>query len=465
MLQLLIKMIKRIAIIFIFIFSSLEFAQNGTSRLVIVGDSLKGKIVQGESIREVIGNVIITQEDIKITCKKAIQYIRKNSALLVGGVVLTQDSVVIKTERGNYFGDQKIAESDTNVYLKNGNTNLYANSGQYDLNSKIADFKGDVLFYDSVSTLKSSNLIYDKNLEKIIATGNVDVSDSVSNIRADSLIHFRNSKYTKGFGNIIIKNVENNVTISGDSLIDDKQNKISKIFGNPFLTQIEKLNDGTFDTLFIQSRYMEANQDSNSRLTAIDSVRIIRGDFLSNNDYTIYDRKKDIITILKQKDKKTPILWYENTQVTGDSIFINLDSNRVKRVDILNNSLLISEDSTYKFRYNQMSGDSTALEFNKGNLSLTEVKGNVLSIYYMFEDKDPNGLLKSSANEIKIYFEDNRVSEVKMYGSPVSEFHPENLVKGHEKDFTLPTFVIYNNKPNKKNFTEIFTKLNIDKND
>lgn len=453
-------MIKKFLIIII-VFSFYQvYAQQKESQIIIIGDSLKGKLIEGENIREVIGNVVITQDDVTITCGKAIQNINKNSAILIGNVILTQDSVVIKTEKGNYFGNEKITTSDTLVQLKNKSTNLFANSGKYDLNTKIAEFKGDVLFYDSVSTLRSQKLIYEKDIEKIIATKKVVVSDSLSEIKADSLIHFRITKLTEGFGSVKIFSKENNVTIVGNQLLDDKPNNISKIFGNPFLIQIEELSDSTYDTLYIQSKYMEAKRDSNSILIAIDSVRIVKGNFLSINDSTIYDQASGKITIIKQNEKPVPILWYEKNQVTGDSIYILMDSSKIKNVEILNNSIMISQDSVYQFRFNQMSGDSIYLNFNNGELVQTNVYGNVLSIYYLFEENEPNGLLKSSAEKFKIFIDENKVTDVKLYGSPVSEYHPENLVEGNEKAFTLPAFILYENKPDKNKFEKMFIELN-----
>lgn len=450
---------KNIIILFIFITLQI-FAQDKHKQITITGDSLKGKLIEGENFREVIGNVVITQDDVIITCLKAIQNISKNSAVLIGNVVVKQDSVVITTEKGNYYGNEKITTSDTLVHLQNNSTNLIANTGLYNLETKIAEFNGDVLFYDSVTTLRSQKLIYEKEIEKIIATKNVEVSDSVSKINADSLIHFRNTKLSEGYGNVKIYSKENNVTISGKRLLDDKQNNISKIFGDPFLIQIEALSDSTYDTLYIQSKYMEAKSDSGSKLIAIDSVKIIRGDFLSNNDFTIYDKAAEEITILKQNEKPVPILWYENTQITGDSLYIHLDSSKIKNVEIIKNAIMISQDSVYQFRYNQMSGDTIYLYFNDGDLSQTNVNGNVLSIYYLFDEKEPNGLLKSSGEKFKIFIADNKVTDVKLYGSPVSEYHPENLVKGNEKSFTLPTFILYSNKPDKKKFENMFFEIN-----
>ena len=68
----------------------------------------------------------------------------------------------------------------------------------------------------------------------------------------------------------------------------------------------------------------------------------------------------------------------------------------------------------------------------------------------MYEEGEPSGLIQSSAEDAILYFEDNEIVNVKMYRSPVSEFHPEKLIKGKELDFTLPSFIIYKNKPQKE---------------
>jgi lipopolysaccharide export system protein LptA len=432
--------------------------QENVSKLKIVGDSLKGKVVDGRSLREVIGNVVITQDDITITCNKAIQFIAANNAELIGNVIIVQDSVIIKTERGKYFGTSRIAQSDSSVHMNNREMDLTADRGNYNLETKIANFFGNVNFKDSVTNLNSQKLVYKKEIEEIIAVGSVVVSDTASNIKADSLIHFRNTRFSEGFGNVIVESNGNNLTIFGDTLVDNKLQNITKILGDPFLTQIEELNNGEFDTLFIKSKILESRNDSTESLYAIDSVQIIRGGFLSNNDFTIYDRTKEQIKIFKQENKSTPVLWYENSQIIGDSIYVNLDSSKIKNVDIIRNAILISQDSTFEFRYNQMSGDTIKLSFDKSKLSQTNVFGNVLSIYYMFEEEEPNGLLKSSANQIIINFEDSKVSEVKLYGSPISEYHPENLVINNEKSFTLPSFFIYSNKPDRYKLKSIFLK-------
>ena len=223
------------------------------------------------------------------------------------------------------------------------------------------------------------------------------------------------------------------------------------------LIKIDTTDSGTLDTLVIASRMMEVYSDSTKRMIATDSVKIVRGDISSDNSYTIYyQRDQKLFTYKRENDSSPPVLWNENTQLIGDTVNIYLEDNRLKQMLINSNGLIVTDNSLFQYRYDQISGNNIKMLFGEKGLESTEVKGNVLSIYYLYEEGEPNGLLKSSSEDAKLFFKDNAVEDVRLYGSPVSEFHPENLVDGKEKDFTLPTFIIVKNKPEK-------AKLLIDK--
>ena len=73
-------------------------------------------------------------------------------------------------------------------------------------------------------------------------------------------------------------------------------------------------------------------------------------------------------------------------------------------------------------------------------------------LYYMFgENKKPNGLTQSSAERAALIFKNKKVSEVRLYGSPKSDYYPENMVAGKERTFALPKFNLINGRPEKVN--------------
>lgn len=60
---------KKILIIIILIIIPLNVFGQQEEYIKVVGDSLVGRMINGESIREVFGHVILTQGNVKITCQ------------------------------------------------------------------------------------------------------------------------------------------------------------------------------------------------------------------------------------------------------------------------------------------------------------------------------------------------------------------------------------------------------------
>ncbi|MCO6473416.1 MAG: hypothetical protein J5I57_06775 [Melioribacteraceae bacterium] len=442
-----IRTISKIAVLIVFA-SSYISAQE---RVTIVGDSLVGGKIDGESIREVFGNVVITQGDVTVTCRKALQFLNRNEFELTGNVVATQDTITLFTEKGRYFGEFKMARSDTSIMMYDGNVVLSADFGTHFFDEKKSVFTSDVELFDSLSTLKSDELIYYNDLDKAVATGNVIIADSSSVIYADSLIHIREKNYTKAFENVKIKNPENNTDIFCGMLEDFGDSNYTKISINPVMIKIDTSNNGRIDSLLIAANFMESFDDDNPRLKATDSVEIVRGEFSSINERTVYFRDNDAIsTYKKESEKKQPVMWFGNTQLLGDSVYIKLIDNQLNEIDIFEHSIIISKNENFDFRYDQISGDTLKLFFKESKLDFAEVFGGVLSIYYIYDENATEGLIKATSKNAKIIFNDNKVNKVNLYVEPDSEYHPEKLVRGSEKEFTLPSFMLFENRPNKE---------------
>ncbi len=445
---------KQLIIIYI-IFITILNAQVNDKTIVIVGDSLIGRVENGISFREVIGNVVMTQGDVRVTCNVAIQNITENNAELIGNVIATQDTVTIVSEKGYYFGNKKYIYSDTLVTLEDGHVVLSADSGYYYFNLKKSVFNSDVQLVDSVSILNSDKLTYLNDIQKAIAVGNVNISDRESIITCDSLVHLRENNISNAFNNVQITNPKQRLTIYGDELFDEGKNNYTRIVGNPLLIKIDTTANGKKDTLFIRANMFEAIEDSTKKLVATDSVKIIRGDLFSVNNYSVlYREENKLVTFRRKNEKVAPVLWFTNSQLVGDSISIYIRDNKLDSIEIRNNSVILSKNELYQFRFDQISGENINLYFNKDGLIRTEVLDEVLSIYYLYEEEKPNGVMKSSANKAKMEFEKNKVVGVSMYGAVESEYHPENLVTGNELDFTLPSFIIYKNKPTREELTQ-----------
>ncbi len=445
--------VKKI-ILYLIIISPIILAQKRTEMIKVVGDSLIGKVINGESVREIYSNVLLTQGNVVITCNKAVQFLTRNDAILKGNVIAKQDSLTIITEEGFYFGNERRTKSTTGIILDDRKVILQADSGEYFFDENIAFFQTNVTLFDSVMTLFADELTYYQKEDRAVSIGNVKIVDSSNEIMADKLEHFRNTKISFADNNVRIRSLENNTTIFGDHLEDYPERKYTLINKNPVLIQYDTSyitqNNFNVDTLIIKAGIMEAFRDTSNIFKAFDSVKIIKGGFASVNDFTLYLRDSETIITHKLSDGAgQPILWYENSQLTGDSITIYIDDKNIKQLDVIDKAFMLSQNRKYKKRFDQTSSNNLKLFFGNNNLLKAEFEENVLSIYYLYEQEEANGLTKSSAKNVSIIFEDNEVTEVRLYGVPKSEYHPEKQVAGNERAFTLPKFIFYQNRPKK----------------
>jgi lipopolysaccharide export system protein LptA len=436
--------------------------------ITVTGDSLTGHLVNGETIREVYGNVVVTQGNVVITCDKAIHFISRNDAELIGNVVVTQDSLTITTPHGFYYGDERRAESHAGLQLDDQKVILTAINGEYYFNEDRAFFNKNVNLYDTTTTLTSDSLTYFQKENRAVAVSNVKIVDPENVIEADSLQHFRETRITIADNNVKITSRENNVVIYGGHLEDYAQKFYSIVEENPILIQVDTTyadsvvldSAGTvidtimytsLDTLIIKSNLMEAYRDTINMFEAKDSVKILSGAFASINDYTIYYRKEDkIITNKVSAEANQPVLWYEYSQLTGDSITIYLRDNKIELLELDKNSFILSQNPIFNNRYDQISGERIKLIFDENGIHQTEVEQNVYSIYYLYEADSSNGLIKATSEAAVITIANKRADSVKLHRSAKSEYYPENMVLGNELTYTLPGFKIIPGRPVKE---------------
>lgn len=450
------------------IVSFLANGQEQNKTVTVTGQELVGSVQNGESIREVNGNVVLTQGNVVITCNKAIQYLARNDAKLIGNVIITQDTLTIYTDEGFYYGNERRSFSDKGVKLDDKKVVLTAKIGEYFFNEDRADFRKKVKLYDTASTLTSSRLLYFRKEDRAIAFDSVKITDKENIIYADSLVHFRRAEESFGFGNVSIKNKSNNSMILGGHLEDYRAKDYSIIDSLPLLIQIDTTFASdtvkTIDTLLIKSKIMKAFRDTTNRFVAIDSVEILRGGFASKNDYSIFFRNDETIITSKSSDEAAqPVMWFENSQLSGDSIKIFLKENQIQKIDIINNALIASYNEKYKQRFDQISGDTIFLFFDSSGIKRNEVYSNVLSIYYLYDNEEANGLMKASAQSSIMNFENKKIISVKLFGTPNSEYHPEDVIKGKEQEYFLPRFVLFENRPVKEKLLTPQLQLNFSK--
>jgi len=464
-----------------FVFPEVSFAQD---KIILKNaDKLESEIIEDESVRKASGNVHFVQGNVSVFCNSATQYITANKVVLRGNVKIYQDTLSLFTSKAVYFGNERRAICEGGVTLKDPNATLRANGGYYLFNEAKAVFTGDVIIINPGYTITSNTLTYLRNTEDSFAKGNVVVTTDSAVIKAENIDFFKRQGKTFAFenvsiesdstiitsdtltnysnenksiasGNVKINDLRNTTTVYGNYLENYEDRNYSFIEGNSKLIQIEEDSD----TLFLYSYKMEAFRNEPEYYVATDSVEVIRGEFLSKCGTAEYkttaNESEEYISLSLE-----PIVWQENIQLTGDSIYAELYERELKTIyvkklssinDSKNSFLIIdNEDEYFSDRYDQITGTDITMHFKDDKITKVNVNKNSKSIYFLYEEEKANGLNISEGENMFIYFdEEQKVSKIRIDIEPVGKFVPENML--NSVSLTLPGFHVRSDKPERK---------------
>ena len=395
---------------------SVAAAQQRDLILLQNADIFSGKrLAGGEDIRELQGNVRFKQGNVRVWCDKAIQYLQRNEIDLIGNVKIVRDTVTLTSRRGRYFGDKRRADGEGNVQLTTPNVTLFADIGTYYIDEDRAFFQRNVRVVDSSTTIYSEQLTYYEKERKSIALLNVR-----------------------------IVNAGNNATLFGNYLEHYDSTRYSKITESPRLMQIDTSDAGEIDTLAVKSIVMESYDDSTKRLIATDSVIIVRGSMAARCGIVKYYTGKEQIELYQK-----PIVWYDENQVIGDTIILNLERNRLRTAYVRTRAFVASlSDSLYPDRYNQLTGRTITMQFRDNKLNETYVERNAVSLYYLYGDSAGNGVNRTTGDYIRMKFNEGKPHTINVAKGIEGSYYPENLVqRTGVGTYNLDGFLIRKDRP------------------
>jgi hypothetical protein len=122
-----------------------------------------------------------------------------------------------------------------------------------------------------------------------------------------------------------------------------------------------------------------------------------------------------------------PILWSDENQLTADSMWIQNRNNRIDKLYMKENSMIISEYDSAMF--NQIKGRYMTGYFKEQKLNRVYVEANGETIYYAGEDGGtPDNVNKAKASNLVIRIEENKVKEIIFLTQPDAILYPLNLI-------------------------------------
>jgi lipopolysaccharide export system protein LptA len=147
-------------------------------------------------------------------------------------------------------------------------------------------------------------------------------------------------------------------------------------------------------------------------------VRIFSDSLQGVADSIYYSSKDSIFRFYRN-----PVLWANETQLSGDTIFLYTKNQKADRLLLDQNGLLVKESGPGM--YNQIKGNQVTGYFAGQALDWMHVDGNAESIYYVQDDDNAYiSVNRTLSGVINIYFREGELHHIAFIKDPEGTMYP-----------------------------------------
>lgn len=424
-----------------------------------------------------IGNVVFTQGDsLRMTCKTIEYDGGTKMAYAEGKVYLERPDMTLKTEQLNLDRINEKAFYNTPGVIVDSTSTLTSNQGQYFMDQKKYRFISEVTINNPEYKVNSQQLdyftesnqaylygnskiegeaytivcergFYDMNREKGIFKQNATLYYDNKIIRGDSLYFESERNYAAATKNISIVDTLNNSIITGNygEIFKEKDSAI-------ITRRAMAVNIIDQDSLFIHADTLVATGPEEKRiLRAYYDVRILKSDLRGRSDSLYLDEAVGLTKLLKKPLTKqqeqvfteknyhenNPVLWFDESQMTGDEIQLLSDTktNKLDSLKIDGRVFIIEKDSLSENGYQQIKGGLLRGAFKDSKLDNIVITKNTEMVYYLYNDEDLQliGIDKTTCSALKMEFLEGQIDEITFLVSPNGNVYPEDELPLNER--------------------------------
>lgn len=400
-------------------------AQNPVT--ILEADSIQGGQYQGDRVQKILGNVHLESKDLEMYCDSAYQFVNKSEIRAFGNIQVNTESEKIWADTLIYFTDVDFSQLRGRVIIEADSTTLFGNSVDYRFTTKVAHFIDEIRLEDQRGTLLANSGFYYREADSAEFHGNVQLADSMQYLEGDSLYSNRSKKYYELYGDIFGDDKENDSMIQGRYLEADSTGR-RLLKKNAWLKSFETDTSDTTqaDTTHIQAKtILSLEQRTKLDTTAIvfgyDSVRIWSPDFSSVSDTSKYTDSTDTFELWSRAKA-----WHKNVQLAGPYIKAIIKDGDIDSLKSYPRPFSVQKDTSIN-RLNQITGDTLHADFQDGSLRQIYVYRNShLLRFTKNEQGEADGAIDLTAPEIRIFFEQGELTEMKATGAVDGSYLPKS---------------------------------------
>ena len=279
---------------------------------------------------------------------------------------------------------------------------------------------GRTLVKEENQEILADRLKYDGETDKGYAGGDVIWRDTSANttLLSEEVFYKKEKQFVKAYGNrpaLIFEIDQDSMFIVSDTLVSKEEVRKFQIKENLINPDSAGMPE-TIDSLSFPMKNIQS--DTSKILVANRNVEIYKSDFQAVCDSLYFNEKDSVFHLIGN-----PIMWTENSQFTGDTIFVYMKNGQVNKMEIVHNGFIIStEEETF---FNQIKGKDIFAYFRDGKIDKVQVLSNAETIYYILDDSSAYiGVNKLICSEIWMNFEGDQVNRIRNIENTEGETYP-----------------------------------------
>ncbi len=401
------------------------------------------------------------KKNVKLTDKKGTLYtddleynLRTGIATYKNGGRITNDKTVLTSEEGVYYADTKDVYFKKNVHLKDPDRDIWTDSLLYNIKTNIATFISQThIVGKDGSVIDTKSGTYNLETGEAIFYDRTSFSDSSRSGVADKIAYEKSSGILQMEGNAKLVDSVNNLTVIANEIYADTKIDAFLATRKPVMI-FYRDGDSTYvaaDTLFSGLRRYDSLErkiitqtDTLSKTMAVNTnrndtsiryflgfhhVRIFNDSLQAVSDSLHYSTSDSTFKLFGD-----PVVWNDQSQVTGDTIYMYTQNQKAKRLYVFNNGMIVNKANDAM--YNQIAGRTLNGYFTNGVIDYVRIKGSPAeSIYYPQDDDSAYvGMNRSSGDVIDIYFVKKELNKVKFINNVDGVLYPLKQIPADKKE-------------------------------
>ena len=362
----------------------------------------------------------------------------KNIAYYPANGTVYDSLTTINSKRGTYISDNKKYKFEDKVVVNNPDFTLTSARMDFYTETKHAFFYGATKIIGEDYVIRCNQGFYNTDSKEGYFKKNASVDYNNRNIIGDSIYFNDEIKYASATQNIRITDTINNSFITGNYGQVFKEKDSAMVTHRALaINLVEK------DSLFIHADTLVATGPPDERIIrGFHDVRMFKEDLSGKTDSIhfnqnsgraklirrpINDRDLQYLTPQEIADRN-PILWSDESQMTGDEIHITIDNEKevLDSLLIYNNAFVIEQDSLDAANFNQIKGIQLKGKFKGKSLEKVDVIQNTEMVYYLYDDEtqELTGIDKAICSALRLEFVDSGIEKITFFTNPDGIVYP-----------------------------------------